>query len=59
MTKSKRNIPLEALYPTRSRWQAGDEAIDRLPLSTTLHEAMMVWETAYFEAGGKPGKVKV
>jgi len=49
-------IPLEVIYPTRRVWPIADEAVDTLPLSATLQEAIAIWEEAYFQAGGKPGK---
>jgi hypothetical protein len=42
----------EAIYPTKRARELADQAFDRLPLSTSLGEAIRVWDLAYLEAGG-------
>ncbi len=50
--KQAKSRSFEAMYPTKSARERADSVFDRLPLSTTMGEAIRVWELAYLEAGG-------
>lgn len=57
--RGARRLPsFESMYPTRAARDVADEAFDSLPLSTTLSEAIRVWEHAYLTAGGLVRGVK-
>lgn len=43
---------LEQLFSSPAGRRAGDEAIDALPVTATLAEAIEVWECAYYARTG-------
>lgn len=51
--KYRRGMKLEELYPNGRCRQAADAAIDALPMTATLQEAVDSYDQAYVDAGGK------
>lgn len=52
MGKKSKPPKFEEMYPTQHARHAADRAFDALPLSTSLGEAIRVWEWTYLDAGG-------
>jgi hypothetical protein len=48
----KKPKSFEAMYPTKAAREKADAMFDKLPLETTIAEAIRRWEWTYLDAGG-------
>ena len=49
---SRKGQTVEQIFPDPRGRRAADEAVDALPLETTLRDAIHAWEAAYYDKTG-------